>query len=264
MDRSLLETKGRIFDVQRFSIHDGPGIRTIVFFKGCLLRCKWCCNPESHNYEIETMVKDDGTKTTVGRDVTVAEIMDTVQRDYNYYWRSGGGLTLSGGEFLLQPDFAYALLKTAKDEGINTAVETTSAVDFSTIDRLLPYIDNYLMDIKHINPVKHKEFTGKSNELILENAKKIAPLARRMVIRVPVIPGFNDTEAEILDIANFAASLPGVNEIHLLPYHRLGQDKYRWLSRNYTLDGIKPPTDEKMQTLLESAKKSGLKCQIGG
>ena len=120
------------------------------------------------------------------------------------------------------------------------------------------------MDIKHFNSNKHKEFTGKPNELILENAKKIAPLARRMVIRVPVIPGFNDTTEEISDIANFAKSLPGVSEIHLLPYHRLGQDKYRWLSRNYTLDGIKPPADEKMQTLLEAAKKSGLKCQIGG
>lgn len=264
MSDNLANVKGRIFDIQRFSIHDGPGIRTIVFFKGCALRCKWCCNPESQHYEIETMTDDNGKVTVWGRDVTAAEVMETVMKDRNYYRRSGGGITLSGGEFLFQPDFAEALLKTSIDEGITTAVETTSFAQFSVIERVLPYIDNYLMDIKHIDPVKHKFFTLQSNELILENAKKIAPKARRMVVRVPVVPGFNDTKEEIRAIAEFAATLQGVEELHLLPYHRLGQDKYRWLGREYSLSNIEPPTAEHILKLLNEAEKSGLKCQVGG
>lgn len=264
MSDNLANVKGRIFDIQRFSIHDGPGIRTIVFFKGCALRCKWCCNPESQHYEIETMTDDNGKVTVWGRDVTAAEVMETVMKDRNYYRRSGGGITLSGGEFLFQPDFAEALLKTSIDEGITTAVETTSFAQFSVIERVLPYIDNYLMDIKHIDPVKHKFFTSQSNELILENAQKIAPKARRMVVRVPVVPGFNDTKEEIRAIAEFAATLQGVEELHLLPYHRLGQDKYRWLGREYSLSNIVPPTAEHILELLNEAEKSGLKCQVGG
>ncbi len=264
MGEDLLNVKGRIFDIQRFSIHDGPGIRTIVFFKGCALRCRWCCNPESQHSKIETMTDDNGKITVFGKDVTVGEVMQTVLKDRPYYRRSGGGITLSGGEFLFQPDFAEGLLKTSVDEGISTAVETTSFAQFSVIERVLPYIDNYLMDIKHVDPIKHKMFTTQSNEIILENAKKIAPIARRMVVRVPVVPTFNDTKEEIRAIAQFAATLKGVEEIHLLPYHRLGQDKYRWLGREYTLPEITPPTAEKMLELLNEAQKSGLKCQIGG
>lgn len=263
MAENLLSVKGRIFDIQRFSIHDGPGIRTIVFFKGCALRCRWCCNPESQNFEIETMTDDNGKKTVWGSDVTVGEVMETVLKDRTYYRRSGGGLTLSGGEFLFQPDFAEALLKSSLEEGVNTAVETTSFAQFSVIEKVLPYIDNYLMDIKHIDSQKHKQFTTQPNELILENAKKIAKVARRMVVRVPVVPTFNDTEEEIRAISEFTASI-GVKELHLLPYHRLGQDKYRWLGREYTLPMLTPPTAEKMLSLLNVAEKSGIKVQIGG
>ena len=167
------DVKGRIFDIQRYSIHDGRGIRTIVFLKGCVLRCRWCCNPESQSYEIQTMKTQDGVKT-VGRDVTVGEVMETVERDRGYYRRSGGGLTLSGGESLCQPEFALALLREAKSRGISTAIESMGCAEWSTVEKLLPYIDQYLLDIKHTNPQKHREFTGKSNELMLENAKKIA------------------------------------------------------------------------------------------
>lgn len=264
MENNILARQGRIFDIQRFSVHDGPGIRTIVFLKGCKLRCRWCCNPESQNYEIQEMVDDSGKVTVTGRDVTVGEVIETVLRDSTYYRRSGGGMTLSGGEMLCQPDFAQGLLQAAVEAGVNTAVETTSLASFETIERLLPFIDNYLGDLKHMNPQKHKEFTGQSNELILENLPKIARLAERLVIRVPVVPTFNDTPEEISAIAEFAASLPNVNELHLLPYHRLGQDKYRWLGRDYSLTHIEPPRDEKMQTLLAAAEKSGLRCQIGG
>ena len=157
----LLQTKGRIFDIQRYSIHDGPGIRTIVFLKGCVLRCKWCCNPESQEYAIQTMMVD-GKPKTIGRDVTVEEVMETVEKDRSYYRRSGGGITLSGGESLCQPEFARALLKVAKSKGINTAMESMGCASYETIDSILPYLDTYLMDIKHINPDKHREFTGKA------------------------------------------------------------------------------------------------------
>ena len=260
-----LNTKGRIFDIQRYSIHDGSGIRTIVFLKGCVLRCRWCCNPESQNYEIETMMVQ-GKLKTIGRDITVREVMGTVEKDRPYYKRSGGGLTLSGGESLCQPDFARDLLRAAKESGINTAMESMGCAPYETIEKILPYLDTYLMDIKHTNPAKHKEFTGRSNELMLENAKKIAASGMtNLVIRVPVIPGFNDRVDEIESIARFADSLPGVKKIHLLPYHRLGQDKYEGLGREYLMGDVLPPTNEKMETLRQTViRVSKLDCQIGG
>ncbi len=260
---SNLSVKGRIFDIQRFSTHDGPGIRTIVFLKGCALRCRWCCNPESQSYEIETMMQN-GKPKVMGRDVTVEEVLREVLQDRPYYNRSGGGVTLSGGESLLQPDFAVALLKACKDNGINTAIETTGFANADVIRRFLPYLDTVLMDIKHINSDKHKEFTSQPNERILENAKLIASEARRLIVRVPVIPNFNDTVAEIAEIAAFAVGLPNVDEIHLLPYHSMGRDKYTGLGREYTMGDLKSPTNELMEVLKQTAEQFGLKAHIGG
>ncbi|HAL63469.1 MAG TPA: glycyl-radical enzyme activating protein [Clostridiales bacterium] len=263
MDSRDLDKVGRIFNIQRFSVHDGPGIRTIVFLKGCAFRCRWCCNPESQSFEIQTM-NVDGKVKTEGQDITVKEVMDVVLKDRPYYNRSGGGLTLSGGESLLQPEFAVALLRTAKNSGINTAMESTGFASFDVIERFLPHLDLYLMDIKHLNSRKHEEFIGRPNELVLENAKKIAKYAKKLIIRVPVIPTFNDTKEEILDISKFAASLENVNEIHLLPYHRLGADKYKWLGREYLMGDVLPPNADKMNELKAIAESTGLKCQIGG
>ena len=214
---SYLQTKGRIFDVQRYSIHDGPGIRTIVFLKGCVLRCRWCCNPESQEYGIQTM-KVLGKDKVIGRDVTVEEMIKVVEQDRPYY------------------------------------------------ETILPYLDLYLMDIKHTNPAKHKEFTGRANDLMMENARKVALSGKcKLIIRVPVIPTFNDTVEEIQGIASFADTLPGVEQLHLLPYHRLGQDKYIGLGRPYLMEGILPPTQEHMQTLKKAAESvSSLHVQIGG
>lgn len=261
----LLQTKGRIFDIQRYSIHDGTGIRTIVFLKGCVLRCKWCCNPESQVFEIQTMMVE-GKPKVIGRDVTVEEVMETVEKDRDYYRRSGGGITLSGGESLCQPQFAKALLQVAKAKGINTAMESMGCAPYEVIESILPYLDTYLMDIKHTNPSKHKEYTGKSNELMLENARKIAASGQtKLVVRVPVIPGFNDTAEEIAGIAQFADKLPGVERIHLLPYHRLGQDKYEGLGREYQMKGILPPENDHMEMLKKVVENvSKLTCQIGG
>ncbi|MCQ2399948.1 MAG: glycyl-radical enzyme activating protein, partial [Clostridia bacterium] len=239
-------------------------IRTIVFLKGCALKCRWCCNPESQHFETEQMTLNGKTKT-VGRDVTALEVLETVEKDRIYYERSGGGLTLSGGESLLQPDFATALLRGAKDRGINTAMESTGFADFSVIERYLPYLDTYLMDIKHINSAKHKEFTGQPNEKILENAQKIARSGKvNLIIRTPVIPTFNATKEEIGDIAEFAKGLVGVQEMHILPYHRIGMDKYAGLQREYSLKDIEPPSKELMNELLEVVESYHLKGQIGG
>ena len=285
------QTKGRIFDIQKFSIHDGDGIRTIVFLKGCVLRCRWCCNPESQEYAIQTM-KVLGESKIIGQDVTVDEVMEIVEQDRPYYYRSGGGLTLSGGESLCQPEFARDLLRGAKERGINTAMESMACAKYEVIESILPYLDHYLLDIKHMNPAKHKEFTGKSNELMLENAKKIACSGQvRLSIRIPVIPTFNDSEEEIRAIARYAKELDeeacrigghragtscsgmekyetgsyGIEKIHLLPYHRLGQDKYDGLDRKYLMKEILPPGAEQMEGLKRAAEQeSGLACQIGG
>jgi len=258
-----MNTTGRIFDIQRYSIHDGPGIRTIIFLKGCPLRCRWCCNPESQSPKIENMTVN-GKEKIIGRDVTVKEVMDEIVKDMPYYKRSGGGVTLSGGECLMQPEFAVSLLMACKDYGLDTAIETTGFAKFEVIEYYLPYVDHVLMDIKHTNGEKHKAFTGQSNAPILENAKKIGSLAKELIIRVPVIPTFNNTPEEIAGIANFARTIPNVKKLHLLPYHRLGQDKYAGLGREYTLSDIEPMSDDYMQMLLSVAEKSGLECQIGG
>lgn len=259
------QTKGRIFDIQRFSIHDGNGIRTIVFLKGCVLRCRWCCNPESQEYAIETMMMQ-GKPKVIGRDVTVEEVMKTVERDRTYYQRSKGGLTLSGGESLCQPEFARDLLRAAKHVGIRTAMESMGCAKYEVIEGILPYLDQYLLDIKHMNPQKHQAYTGKTNELMLENAKKIAASGQtELSIRVPVIPTFNDTKEEIKAIAEFTATLPGVKRIYLLPYHRLGQDKYDGLGRTYMMNQIRPPENDHMNMLKQVVEQhTDLICQIGG
>lgn len=256
-------TTGRIFNIQRFSIHDGPGIRTIVFLKGCYMRCAWCSNPESQNYEIERMT-EGGREKCVGRDVTVDEIMPEILSDLPYYKRSGGGLTLSGGETLAQPEFACELLKKAKENGLHTAIETALSVPYESFESLIPYVDLWLVDIKHMNSEKHKEYTGVSNETILENIKRLCNTGASVTVRTPIIPGFNDTREDVRDISRFASSLKGVKEHHLLPFHRLGKDKYEGLGRKYAFGDTEPPTKEKMEYLLSVAEESGLKCQIGG
>ena len=258
----MMEATGRIFNIQRFSIHDGPGIRTIVFFKGCAMRCAWCCNPESQSFEIEEMT-EGGRVKTVGRDVTVSEIMPEILADMPYYRRSGGGVTLSGGEVLCQADFAAALLHECKEAGLHTAIESAASLSFDKIEKLLPYLDLYLMDIKHTDSEKHKEYTAHTCDLIMENARRVAKSGVRLIIRTPVVPTFNDTAEDIRKIAKFAREI-GASEYHLLPYHRLGQDKYAGLDRRYAMKDIEPPSREKMEYLLSVAEECGIKAQIGG
>ena len=257
---------GRIFDIQRYSLHDGSGIRTIVFFAGCFLRCKWCCNPESHYAVNRTSV---GPSPYIINEMSVDDVMAVVERDRPYYRRSGGGLTLSGGEILTQPDFARDLLREAQKSGIHTAVESTALADFRDVEKILPYLDLFLLDIKHTDQAKHEKFTGRRNGLALENAVKIAAYARRtmsgLIIRVPVIPGFNQTVQEIKEIAGFAAELSGVDEIHLLPYHRMGEGKYATLGLEYPMGDVPPPSDDEMENLKAVVESTtSLRCTVGG
>lgn len=261
--QNYLNTTGRIFDIQKFSVHDGPGVRTIIFLKGCFLRCKWCCNPESQNYKIEEMVTAGKVKT-VGRDVTVKDVLDEFLKDSVYYRLSGGGITLSGGECLFQPEFSIALLRATHEAGFNTAIESTANAPIETVRQVLPHVDHFLLDIKHMNSDKHKAFTGRDNMQILENARLIAKEAKHLIIRVPVIPTFNDTVEEISAIAKFTSEILPNGELHLLPYHRLGSDKYKALGRDYTLKDIVPPSEEHMNQLKLAAEKYNLKVKIGG
>jgi len=203
---------------------------------------------------------------TVGRDITVAEVMAAVERDRVYYRRSGGGITLSGGEVLAQPDFATNILRESWEKGVHTCIESTGFADFSKIESLLPYLDEFLLDIKHMNPEKHEKFTGMRNENILENAKKIAESGKtKLIVRVPVVPGFNATLEEISEIATFVKSLQNVKEIHLLPYHRYGENKYSMLGRDYPMGDVSTPDNSLMESLKTTASKiSGIVCQVGG
>jgi pyruvate formate lyase activating enzyme len=198
--------------------------------------------------------------------MSVDEVIAEVMRDESLYLESGGGITLSGGECMAQPEFCEALLRAFKEYGMNTAIETTAFASPEVVKRILPHVDHFLMDIKHMNSRKHEMFTGQPNEQILENAKYIAENAKHLIIRVPTVPTFNATVEEIQAIARFADSLPNVTELHLLPYHRLGQDKYAGIGREYTLADIEPPCAKGMNKLLNAAQSvcNKVRVQIGG
>lgn len=306
MTEQFWNSKGMVFDIQRFSIHDGPGIRTIVFLKGCPLRCVWCSNPESQSVGAELLVLADkckgcrrceevcplgairfqpgfrldrdvcegcgqcaevcptGALQVSGRVQKVDEIIQVLKRDEVYYRRSGGGVTLSGGEPLMHPAFAADLLRTCKEIGWHTAMETSGFSGWSAFEKVLPWLDLVLLDIKHVDDEKHVRYIGQSNRMILENARRLGENGVPVVIRVPVVPGCNDTPEEIRRIASFARSIPGVRELHLLPYHRLGEMKYRYLDAEYPLTGQRPPVNQVMEALRIAGAAEGLHCQIGG
>jgi len=306
--------RGFVFNIQRHSIHDGPGIRTILFLKGCPMFCEWCSNPESHAFTGElsfdparcigcgaclgvcpakaiTKAGDDsgglsfnreactacgacaeicyaGARTIEGREMTVEEAGDEICRDELFFRRSGGGLTLGGGEPLSQPDFAAAVLSDVHSRGLSTAVETAGHVPWESFEKVLPFTDYFLFDIKHTDAEKHKRFTGAGVSLIQENLKKLASVHPCVIARTPVIPGFNNSAEELLAIAGLALS-HGLTKIDLLPYHGYGSGKYGLLGKTYPMKNHMPlPGTAEMTALLENLKPSieatGLKVQIGG
>jgi len=287
------KTTGTVFSIQKYSVHDGPGIRTIVFLKGCPLRCKWCSNPESQAFKPELAYNRNkclgldkcvrctevcaigaitegedgkididrelcaqcldcaeacpaGALITYGEEMTVDAALKRVEEDEMFYARSGGGLTLSGGEPFQQPEFATALLREARHRHLDTAVETCGVTDYDEMKKALPFVNTLMFDIKSMNPEKHKAYTGMSNERPLENLKRIREDFPSLQVRVrtPIIPGFNDTEEDVHEIIDFLSGLPGDKvEFEILEYHRMGQPKYENTGREYPL-----PLDLKLDT----------------
>lgn len=243
-----MKDTARVFNIQHYSLHDGPGIRTTVFFKGCPLRCRWCCNPESQNCEAEVM-----QGKTVGSLMTVDEIIEEVEKDEVFYRHGDGGMTISGGEPLMQQGFLIELLKEAKKHYLKTAIETSGFGDSDILIEAAKYIDTVFYDIKTLNEEKHKEWVGVSNRQIIANfiALKEAYPHKKVVVRTPVIPGFNDTKEDIEKILGFLKNYGNV-EYELLPYHYYGRDKYKYLDREY---GMK-------NAVLDKEKFEQLKCLL--
>lgn len=226
----MTERKAIIFDIQRNSYVDGPGIRTTVFFKGCNLRCAWCHNPESQS-PLPQLMREKDQITECGKEYTVDEVMKVVCKDKRFYERSGGGVTFSGGEPMLQIDFLSEILKECQKNGIHTAVDTAGHVPFAYFERILPYTDLFLYDVKCADSETHKRYTGVENELILENLCALLKMDKRVWVRVPVIPTVNDSEAELERIKDLIATCGTPERIELLPYHAMGEHKYKALGR---------------------------------
>ena len=248
---------GTIFDIQRFSVHDGPGIRTTVFMKGCPLRCKWCHNPEGLSRSIQLQYFEEvcircgrcgGSRKLedaqrcpsealkiCGRQIEVDELVKEILKDRVFYGNTGG-VTFSGGECLLQPEFVSAALGAAKAEGLHCSVDTSGFVTWSAFEMTLDVCDLYLYDIKCMDAERHKLFTGVDNSLILENIRRLSRFGKEIWVRVPVIPGFNNTQIEMESIADFVQTLNSVSNVTLIPYHNLGAGKYTTLGLNYPYD----------------------------
>ena len=255
--------KATIFEIKRFAVHDGDGIRTTVFFKGCPLRCVWCHNPEglSHTPELAFYehkcigcgeCKKDGftvedclgeARVPYGREVSVDELLPILLEDRDFYERSGGGVTLSGGECLMQADFCVELLRRLKENGISTAVDTSGFASRAAFDKVIPYTDVFLYDLKAYDEDVHIRCTGQSNKIILENLLYLDSLGKSVEIRIPYVPGYNDTEME--KIAAFLAELKNIVRVRVLPYHSYAASKYKALGIQNTLPE-KLPTDEEI------------------
>lgn len=222
---------GIVFNIQRFCTEDGTGIRTTVFLKGCPLKCLWCHNPESQNTSPELLGDE-----LCGREMSADEVLREVLKDKNFYEVSGGGLTLSGGEPLFQGEFSLELLKKAKEENLHTCIETSGFASKEIIIKTAEYTDLYLYDIKESDTERHRKYTGADNTFILENLKLLDSLGKKIILRCPIIPNFNDRGEHFVSIAKIANKLSNIVEIQIEPYHDLGVSKYERLGKEYKLD----------------------------
>jgi len=301
--------RGIVFNIQRFSIGDGPGIRSTVFLKGCPLKCPWCANPESLKAEPEIIlggekcIKDgkcvevcaqkaislvddrwtmDWRKCNyclkcaeicpsrrikiVGIDMTVEEVMNEIGKDESLYRRTKGGVTLSGGEPLLQWEFTLSLLQEARRRGWHTTVDTSGYAEWDIMKKVAEYTDLFLYDLKHMNSEKHQQATGIPNQQILDNLQKIAAKTKAKVwLWRPLIPGFNDSEEDLKELCNFILDLGSVVEkVFLLPYHKFGEGKYLATGRVYSYQGVPLLTEERVAEFKKLIETSGLKVEVGG
>ncbi|WP_432667622.1 glycyl-radical enzyme activating protein [Wukongibacter baidiensis] len=299
-------TQGTIFNIQKYSIHDGPGIRTTVFLKGCPLTCWWCHNPESQRVKQEIVfwqnkciacgdcekvcpvgaVKFDEKGFNldrskcilcgkcaevcpseaielIGKRITLDEAMKEIEKDMVFYEESGGGVTFSGGEPMLQIDFLDRILTASKQKGIHTAVDTSGYGPWENFERIMDKVDLFLFDIKHMDDEKHKKYVGVSNESILKNLRKLAQNGNKIWIRIPIIPGINDDDLNIKMTSDYISSL-NIEEVFILPYHRIAMDKYRRLNMEYKVPDIREPMDEEMKIIDQKFKDNGIIVKIGG
>jgi pyruvate formate lyase activating enzyme len=267
-----MRTQGLIFDIKKYSLHDGPGIRTTVFLCGCPLKCWWCQNPEGQNLSLHDLVKVrqeskaslTATKELIGREVSVDEVMSEIEKDRVFYEESDGGVTFSGGEPLMQDDFLNGLVDACQKSRIDTALETCGYASWEVLERVKDKIDLFLYDVKVIDASEHQKYTGVSNAIILSNLEKLDHEGKNIIIRFPVIPRITDTKENIEQVARFVRGLKVIREINLLPYNKLGKGKYEKLNRLNRLMDLEPPSDERMRQLSERFKLLGLKVKIGG
>lgn len=271
-----------VTDIERGATFDGPGIRTVVYFKGCPLRCLWCSNPETQKLENEfwdyegslykgnrTLCSDciatstSSTLKQVAKDMTLEEVFTIVMKDENFYRNSGGGVTLSGGEVLVNSAFAIKLFEKLKDEYVNTTIETTGYGSYKELEKLAKLTDTILFDIKHMDSGKHKKYTAVSNEIILENLTKLSKWHKKIIMRFPFIKGVNDDEKNIHETAKFLKKL-NLLEVNILPYHTMGLEKYRKLRMPYPMKTLEKHTQEELDNALQIMKSYGLKAKLNG
>ena len=256
---------GIVFDIKRFAIHDGPGIRTTVFLKGCPLDCWWCHNPEGRRANPESMrgSAGNGAPVDVGREMTVTEVMAEIESDILFYDESGGGVTFSGGEPLLQPDFLTALLTDCRRQGLHTTLDTTGYAAPEIIARVAPLVDLFLYDLKLMDDSEHRTYTGVSNAGILENLSRIVAAGRTVAIRFPLIPGINDGPDHLAQMATYLGDL-NLNRIDLLPYHRIHRQKYERLGCPDRLADLAPPGEDAIERVSAYFRARGFSVQVGG
>lgn len=251
---------GKIFNIQKFSINDGPGIRSTIFFCGCPLSCRWCSNPESQNrYQKQAAASGDPKLT--GREWSVQEVLDEVEKDRCFYEESGGGITLSGGEVLQQANFAVRLLAEAQKRGLHCAAETTGYANQEIFAEFIQYIDLLLFDMKHWNSERHQEKTGVPNDIMLNNMRYALSRNIPVIARIPVIPGFNNALSDAKKLAELSCEL-GICEVHLLPFHQFGEKKYEQLGIPYEMKNIPQLHPEDLSDYLQCFLNAGLEVSI--
>ncbi|MBE0571962.1 MAG: glycyl-radical enzyme activating protein [Ignavibacteriaceae bacterium] len=265
---------GIVFNIQRFAIHDGPGIRTTVFFKGCPLRCWWCHNPESHKILPE---KFDGcnlrrgfdqsftmNKDEVGKEISADELMIEIVKDRLFFEESGGGVTFSGGEPLMQSEFLTVLLKECKSLGIHSAVDTSGFTSEDILNQVAPNVDLFLFDLKLMNDDVHEKYTGVSNQIILKNLIELDQLGKRIIIRIPIVPEITDTNENLFAIRGFISYLNNVIEVNLLPYHRAGEGKYQRYKKENRMNDTVTSDKKNLENIRQFFSELKCKVKIGG
>lgn len=272
--------KARIFNIQRYSLNDGQGIRTVVFFKGCPHRCPWCANPESLSPKIETVRRESkclrcvrcrqdanecpsGAWEHIGRDVTLDQLERDVLKDEIFFRASGGGVTLSGGEVLMQAEFATRFLQRLRQLGIRTAIETAGDTAFSRLLPLAQACDEVLFDLKIMDDERAREVLNINQPRVLNNFERLLKEGIRVTPRLPLIPGFTLTDENVAQILTFLAPLP-VKEVHLLPFHQYGEPKYHQLDKVWQMAGIPAPMEREIAPLREKVERAGYRVVMGG